>query len=327
LGTPDSPSVKDVRRFLREFLSDPYVIDIDPIARFLLLNCIILPTRPKKSAKAYQSIWQDAGSPLLTNSLALVDNAQELLGDQFQVALGMRYGRPSIESAVEQLKGCEKLITIPLFPQYSLATTLSTIQKVGEVTDPIWAQDDFTIMKEFYNLPSFISAQASLMTTAMRNVLPGKRKVLFSFHGLPERHIQKTSACKQVCNMETACPAITANNKDCYRAQCYATSRALAQELALSSEDYLTTFQSRLGRIPWIKPYTDVIIKKLAKDGVKHLVIACPSFVCDCLETLEEIGLRAREQWLAAGGESLTLVPCVNGDAGWVKNIVEVLTK
>lgn len=323
LGTPNSPSVKDVRRYLREFLSDPYVIDTNSFVRFLLLNLIILPTRPKQSAKAYQSIWQEDGSPLLTNSVALSENAQQLLGQQFNVALAMRYGKPSIKNAVASLKHCDDIIILPLFPQYSLAATETAIVKALAFVKPHWLPEKISIIKDFYNNAEYINAQAQLIESAFTVENNQDRMILFSYHGLPERQILKTSSCNTVCNMQQVCPVISDKNRDCYRAQCYETSRALAAKLQLSSEQYTTTFQSRLGRIPWIKPYTDVVLNELAQKGIKHLIVACPSFVCDCLETLEEIGLRAREQWLAAGGTSLTLVPCVNEDANWIHSLIQ----
>lgn len=322
LGTPDSPSVKDVRRYLREFLSDPYVIDTPAIVRFLLLNLVILPTRPKKSAEAYQSIWQAEGSPLLLNSLKLAEQAQTLLGEQYKVALGIRYGKPSIATAVQMLTDCDNIIILPLFPQYSLAATETAIVKALACTKTSWSAEKTLVIKDFYNNDAFITAQAKLVEAVLSQEATHDRMVLFSYHGLPERQILKTSGCNAICDLQQSCPSISSKNKNCYRAQCFATSCALAAKLQLTSEQYMTTFQSRLGRIPWIKPYTDVVLDDLAKQGIKHLVVACPSFVSDCLETIEEIGLRAREQWLAAGGLSLSLVSCVNGDASWVKNLI-----
>lgn len=322
LGTPDSTSVNDVRKYLRQFLSDPYVIDINPIARFLLLNLVILPTRPKKSAEAYRAIWQDEGSPLLVNSVGLANNAQLELGDDFQVALGMRYGNPSIASAVEQLKLCDEIIVLPLFPQYSLAATETAIQHAMRAVKPHWADQKIKVIRDFYDNDTFIAAQAALVHATLQTSSNDSRMVLFSYHGLPERQIDKASPCVTLCDKQNTCPAINDVNRDCYRAQCYATSRALADKLNLTEKQYMTSFQSRLGRIPWIKPYTDELLDQLIKQGIKHLIIACPSFVCDCLETLEEIGIRAREQWLTAGGDSLSLVPCVNSNAHWVCNLI-----
>ncbi len=324
LGTPNSPSVKDVRAYLREFLSDPYVIDINPIARFLLLNLVILPTRPKASAALYQNIWTEKGSPLLVNTELLAQYAQELLGPSFKVSLGMRYGNPSIELAVDELMGCDEIIVLPMFPQYSSAATETAIQKALGYTKTYWSDEQVTIIKDFYKTPRFISAQANLLKETIEKV-PAEEdyQVVFSYHGLPERQIKKVSTFHTICNGQKACPIISDINRNCYRAQCYETTRALAAELNLPETSYTTAFQSRLGRIPWIKPYTDELLPELAKQGVKNIVIACPSFVCDCLETLEEIGLRAREQWKEEGGDNLWLVPCVNADANWIAELVE----
>jgi ferrochelatase len=323
LGTPDSPSTKHVRSYLREFLSDPYVIDIHPVIRWLLLNFIILPTRPKKSAEAYRKIWHPKkGSPLLFHSVALAEHAQTLLGENYKVVLGKRYGKPTIKNAVAELRDCERIIVLPLFPQYSLAATETAIQKAMGYVTPHWHDTQITVIRDFYSEPTFIQAQAGLIQQAMQAVPNEDRKIIFSYHGLPERQITKACDCRKVCNMQQTCPAINLENRDCYRAQCYATSRALQHALQLNDDDCITSFQSRLGRIPWIKPYTDEVLTELAQQGIKHLVVACPSFVCDCLETLEEIGIRAKEQWLAEGGESLTLVPCVNDDANWVRECI-----
>jgi ferrochelatase len=291
LGTPNSPSVKDVRAYLKEFLFDPYVIDINPIARWCLLNFIILPTRPKKSAHAYQSIWTEAGSPLLVNSTLLAEEAQTLLGNDYKVALGMRYGNPSIESAIEQLKECDRLIVMPLFPQYSLAATETAIQQALRWSKKYWAIDQVKIIREFYQHRNFIEAQATLIKKALEQHTV--QKIIFSYHGLPERQIKGLAP------------------EDCYKTQCYQTTELLIKELGWG-DSYITTFQSRLGRTPWIKPYTDEVLIELAAQGIKNIAIVCPSFICDCLETLEEIGMRAREQWAELGGETFILVPCLN---------------
>jgi ferrochelatase len=320
LGTPDSPSVRDVRSYLKEFLSDPYVIDIPFIARWLLLNLIILPTRPKKSAHAYQSIWTKAGSPLLINSQLLLQHAQKILGENYHVELAMRYKNPSIKKAIEKLHDCDELIIMPLFPQYSLAATETAIQAALKMANKTWPAHKIKIIKDFYNLPAFIQAQAELI----KNVLQQNpvEKLILSYHGLPERHLNKVCDYQLQCGYPNACPVIDSKNTHCYRAQCFATSAAIIKELALTDDFCLTTFQSRLGRTPWIKPYTDEVLIVLANQGIKHIAIACPSFVCDCLETLEEIGVRAKEQWQQLGGKSLVLIPCINGDANWIKAII-----
>ena len=324
LGTPDAPTTRAVRRYLRQFLSDPYVIDINPIARWLLLNLIILPLRPRKSAAAYRQIWTQEGSPLLVNSQALADNAQQLLGEDYRVALGMRYGKPSIEHALAELNDCETLTILPLFPQYSLAATQTAIARAHRLALKHWDATAIQVINDFYDLPAFQQTQAELIANTfgvdVGDALPVE-KILFSYHGIPERQIDKACACKSVCNKRQICPNMGGANRFCYRAQCYATTRGIAKLLGLSSQQFVTTFQSRLGRIPWITPYTDLVLPELAAQGIKKIAIVCPSFVCDCLETLEEIGIRAREQWLALGGTELTLIPCLNDDARWITSL------
>jgi len=321
LGTPDSPGVKDVRKYLREFLSDPYVVDTHPIIRWLLLNFIILPLRPKRSAHAYQSIWTTEGSPLLINSKALAEGAQALLGQDYCIALGMRYGKPSIATAIEHLKGCERLIILPLFPQYSSAATQTAIEKAQSVAKHNWADDKIKIIREFYCLPSFIDKTVKIIRASLG--MHPVEKILFSYHGLPQRQVRKICHANNICDMHRACSDITTMNRDCYRAQCFATSKALATALNLDADQYMTTFQSRLGRIPWIEPYTDRTLERLSIDGVKRIAIVCPSFIVDCLETLEEIGIRARRQWQALGGEHLSLIPCINQDADWIRDVIK----
>ena len=322
LGTPATPDIKAVRRYLREFLSDPYVIDINFVARWLLVNGFILPHRAKQSTQAYQSIWTTHGSPLRINSQILADNAQRLLGEKYQVVLGMRYGEPSLANAMAKLTDCKKLIILPLFPQYSLAATQSTLTQAQRMAQSFWATDQLTIIKSFYNAPSFIEEQAKLIVDTLQR--RAVEKIIFSYHGLPQRQVKKSCHAIDLCRMQGKCPAIDANNQDCYRAQCFSTSTALAKSLSLQESEYMTTFQSRLGRLPWIEPYTDMTLNKLATARVSNIAIVCPSFVVDCLETLEEIGIRARRQWQALGGKHFYLIPCVNGNAGWVEEVIKL---
>lgn len=320
LGTPDSADRRAVRRYLAEFLADPRVIDLPAWIRYPLLYGAILPFRPKQSAKAYQAIWTDEGSPLLVYGRSLQAGLQRQLGADWQVALGMRYGSPSIKTAIEELKHCEQLTILPLFPQYSSAASGSAI----ELTLKLLAQQNvipsITLIRDFYQDSAFINALAALIKPR----LDDHDYLLLSYHGVPERHIIR-SGCNSVCT--NACPPLTMSTQGCYRGQCYGTSRALAQALNLEDDRYSTAFQSRLGRTPWIQPYTDEVLVTLAQRGIKRLAIACPSFVADCLETLEEIGLRAQEQWLALGGEKLTLIPAVNDNALWIEGLCELIHK
>lgn len=319
LGTPDNPDTKSVRRYLKEFLSDPRVIDLPLIARWLLLHLFILPTRPKQSAAAYQKIWTDLGSPLLTHSNEL-KNALNLT-DSYQLELGMRYGSPSIETALHKLKNCDELIILPLFPQYSSAATGSAIEKSLQLIAKQWNIPHITIINNFYNYPEFIAAYCEIIKN---NSDTKNNFILFSYHGLPERHINK-SQCKAKCDRFNSCPKIDQNNIFCYRAQCYTTSELLAKSLNLKKNQYKTSFQSRLGRTPWIKPYTDIILSELIQQGIKNLTIVCPSFVTDCLETIEEIGIRARESWKTLGGNEFTLVPCLNSHPSWINALTKLI--
>jgi len=322
LGTPDDCSTTSVRRYLKEFLSDPRVIDIPTPLRWLLLNAVILPFRPKKTAAAYAQIWTEQGSPLLKNSQDLTTAVAKLLGERYQVALGMRYGRPSIEKALSQLKHCSHLTILPLFPQYSSAATGSALEKTLQTISNYWNLPSLRVIRDYYNHPSFIHAYAQRIRQHL--LAHPVDIIIFSYHGLPERHIDK-SQCRASCDWESACPVMSEDNAFCYRAQCYATSQALAQALTLNPEQYRVAFQSRLGRTPWIKPYTDEMLPALFQAGVRNIAIACPSFVADCLETLEEIGLRAKAQWVALGGHELTAVPCLNAEAEWVEAVVQLV--
>jgi ferrochelatase len=323
LGTPDSPNVPDVRRYLREFLNDPRVIDINPVGRFLLLNLVILPFRPAKSAAAYRAIWGQ-GSPLLVHSQRLCAGVQETLGSRYVVELGMRYGSPSIPSALEKLqaKDLEKIVVLPLFPQYSAAATGSAVERVYDVVGKSWNVPAVEVLGDFYDEPAFIDAFAGIARTNITAFRPDY--VLFSYHGLPERHMHKSDTTGRHClQRPDCCDAIGPANRHCYRAQCYATTRALVARLGLSPEQHGVSFQSRLGRTPWIRPYTDVVLPELARAGKKRLAVMCPAFVADCLETVEEIGIRAKEQWASLGGEDLLLIPSLNAEPAWVKAVAD----
>jgi ferrochelatase len=328
LGTPDAPTPAAVRRYLREFLSDPRVIDINPVGRKLLLELVILPFRPKKSAAAYAKVWGAEGSPLLTLSRALEVKVREAMGPGQLVELGMRYGRPSIPEAIERLRqaGATRLVVAPLYPQYSSSATGSSLEAVFAELARRHVVTPVAVLPAFYEDPGFISAFAAVGAPVLGREKPDH--VLFSFHGLPERHVKASDHSGSHCLQSAGCcDAIGPANRDCYRAQCHATARALAGRLGLAPGSWSICFQSRLGRTPWIKPYTDVVLDELAKDGKKRLCVFCPAFVADCLETLEEIGMRAREQFVAAGGESLALVPSLNASPAWVDALVVLLRR
>ncbi len=318
LGSPDAPTVPAVRRYLRQFLSDPRVIDTSAIARFLLVNFIIAPFRSRTSAHAYQKVWTPSGSPLVVVGQQLAAKVQERLGADYQVILGMRYGQPSLAEAIRRLRTTtiEELTVLPLFPQYSTAATASAIDVVLEELRAKTAVPHVRIIRDFYNDPAFINAFVQVGKPQLKSFKADH--VLFSYHGLPVHQVTSLDPTGQHCHKsESCCDSIVEANRYCYRAQCYAGSRALAEGLGLSPGTYSTAFQSRLGRAEWIKPYTDKILPDLKARGVRRLAVMCPTFVADCLETLEEIAMRAAEDWHKLGGESLQLIHSLNADDVW----------
>lgn len=329
LGTPDAPRPREVRRYLREFLSDPRVLDIAAPLRALLLNLIILPVRPRRSAAAYAKIWTDRGSPLLFHSQDLETAVQSRLGDGWRVRLGMRYGSPSVRSALQALLDegqVDRLIVLPLYPQQSSAATGSSIEEVFRVLSQRWVVPSVQIVEPFFDDPGFVRAFAAQGRPILEKVRPDH--VLFSFHGLPERHLTKSEDCGSYClRRDDCCAAVGPQNRSCYRAQCFATAQKLASDLAIEPERYTVCFQSRLGRTPWIQPHTDVVLPELRRRGVRRVVVFCPAFVADCLETLEEIGIRAREEFLREGGEELVLVPSLNASPEWVDAVIAMVQR
>ena len=317
LGTPDAPNYLGVWRYLREFLIDKRVINLPIILRVLLLYGVILPFRVAKAKHAYQAIWTTKGSPLRCHSEELGKKLQEKLGASFQVAIAMRYGQPSIDQALEELKNCERLLILPLYPQYSSAASGSALQAFLEKIAKQTFIPHIQIINAFYKHPMFIRAQ----TQRIIPYLAGHDKILFSYHGLPKRQIQQ-AGCQSVCTSDCVLQGALLH-PNCYRAQCYQTSALLAQALELKPEQYCTAFQSRLGRTEWIEPYLEAQLLQLAEQGVKRIAVACPAFVSDCLETLEEIGIRMRALWLEAGGEDMTLIPCLNAEDIWCEAIMD----
>jgi ferrochelatase len=318
LGTPDEPTTPAVRRYLREFLGDPRVLDISAVGRAALLNLVILPTRPAKSAAAYRLIWDaERGSPLLYHSRDLAAGVAAALGTAWRVELAMRYGSPSIADGVAKLAACARIVVLPLFPQYASSSTGTAVARVMELAGAAWNVPPLAFVPAFHDDPNFLDAFAAVAKPVLADFKPDR--VLFSYHGLPERQILKSdprAADQKQCLTDGCCDRFA--TPTCYRAQCYATTRGLAPRLGLADGSHTTCFQSRLGRTPWIQPFTDHVLDEVAKAGAKRLAVLCPAFVADCLETLEEIGLRAKQQFVAAGGEDLVLVPSLNATPAWI---------
>jgi len=326
LGTPASPEVADVRRYLAEFLSDPRVLTMPAPARWLLLHGVILRVRPRRSAEAYRQVWTEAGSPLMVHSVALRDALAAELGAAFTVELAMRYGEPRLEDALDRLAAASvaRLSVLPLFPHLAEATTGSALARVRELAARRPGLPELEVLGAFHDAPGFIEALAATTAEALASFEPDH--LLLSYHGLPESQIRSADASGSTCLSSGCCDALGSENIGCYRAQCHATSRALAAALDMTPDRLSTAFQSRVGLNKWIEPYTDATLETLASRGVKRLAVACPSFVADCLETLEEIGLRGAERWRELGGEDFLLVPCVNAQpafvtavAGWLR--------
>ena len=319
LGSPDSPSVPDVRRYLREFLMDPRVLDVNWLVRFCVVNFAILPSRPKQSAEAYHTVWTPQGSPLVVTSR----NVQALLAkrSQLPIELAMRYQNPSIPAAIQSLaqKGATEVYVIPLFPHYAMSSFESAVERVKEVAAGIAPQMKFVVEPPFFAEPDYIH---SLVASAEPYIKRPFDHLLFSFHGLPERHLRKSDPTGCHClATENCCQTPSPAHATCYRAQAFATVAAFVKEAGIPREKYSVAFQSRLGRDPWLKPYTDIEIPKLAQAGAKKLLVMCPAFVSDCLETLEEIGIRAKQSFLESGGREFELIPCMNEHPTWVATL------
>jgi ferrochelatase len=324
LGTPEAPTSAAVRRYLREFLGDPRVLDIHPVGRALLLNLIILPFRPARSAAAYASIWDaQRGSPLLYHSRDLAAAVAEQLGPDWHVELAMRYGEPSLAAALAAFAASEveRIVVLPLFPQYASSSTGTAQARVMELAGRDWNVPALDFVPAFYDDPGFLTAFERVARPVLDEFRPDH--VLFSFHGLPVRQIVKTDRRGTVCFRSERC-CDEHNNPHCYRAQSFATARALAERLELAADRYTICFQSRLGRTPWIEPYTDHVIERLGRGGTRRVAVLCPAFVADCLETVEEIGIRGREQFKRAGGEELVLVPSLNATRPWVDAVCAI---
>ena len=325
LGTPDSPSVSDVRKYLREFLMDKRVIDIPFLSRWLLVNLIIAPFRAPKSAKVYKELWEERGSPLMFHGLDLKEKLIKQLDSNYAVALGMRYQNPSIASALDELlsQNVKKIIVLPLFPQYASATTGSVIEQVMDDIKGRLVLPEIEFISQYPDDEGMIKTFTKLGRKYLDKIQYDL--VVFSYHGLPERQIRKSSI-DDYCQLNSSCcSTYHTKNQFCYRAQCYLTSRKLAEALQLSDEQYSVFFQSRLGKDPWIQPYAEEEIKRMAKDGIKKILIFSPAFTADCLETTIEVGEEFKELFIEGGGEEWQLVESLNSDDLWVESLSEMI--
>ncbi len=318
LGSPDSTSVADVRKYLREFLMDPRVLDTPWLVRWCVVNLAILPSRPAQSAEAYEKVWTKDGSPLVVTSRNVHRELRRRLGTSVVVELAMRYQNPSIESANESLRdqGVTDLFVFPLFPHFAMSSFETALVRAGEVAAQLAPGMKLKNAKPYYNDPDYIAALAA---SAADLLGAGYDHLLFSFHGLPERHLRKSDPTGCHClATPNCCETPSPAHNTCYRAQCFATVRAVVEAAGVPPQKYSVAFQSRLGRDPWLKPYTDFEFTRLAESGVKKLLVICPAFVSDCLETLEEIAMRGREIFIEAGGREFELIPCMNEDPRWL---------
>jgi protoporphyrin/coproporphyrin ferrochelatase len=317
LGSPDSPEPKDVKKYLGEFLMDERVIDLPLLARTLLVKGIILNTRPKASAAAYKKIWWEEGSPLIVLSERLQNKVQKQV--DIPVGLAMRYGSMSIFKGLQDLvnKGIEHVLMIPLYPQYAMATTETITVLADDIQKEHFPNLKIESLPAFYNDSDYIE----VLSNSIKSYLEGKNyeHLLFSYHGVPERHIRKSDVTKSHCKIDGSCCVTPSKAHEfCYRHQCFEVTRLVGEKLKLEEGTFSTSFQSRLGFDPWLQPYTDRTIERLGKQGVKNMAIVTPAFVSDCLETLEEIAMEGQEIFHEMGGKEFTTIPCLNEEPSWV---------
>ena len=321
LGSPDSTNTKDVRKYLDEFLMDERVIDIPYWKRYLLIKGIILNTRPKKSAKAYKKIWWKEGSPLVVISERFKEKVAEKL--HIPVALGMRYGSMTIKDGIQQLhdEGVQEILLVPLYPHYAMSSYETVVEKAKEINRDSFPNIKMDVLPVFYNNIDYIK----VMSANLKRQLEGFNydHILFSYHGIPERHILKSDTTKSHCKIDdNCCNTGSKAHRTCYRHQCFETTKAIVNILDLKEGSYSNSFQSRLLKDPWLKPYTDFELEKFPKEGKKNLAVITPAFVADCLETLEEIALEGKNEFLKAGGETYKHIPCMNDNDDWVDVMV-----
>lgn len=326
LGTPDSPGYFDVRRYLTEFLNDPRVIDLPWLGRKILVNGIIIPFRTHKSAAIYRKLWEHGNgvSPLITYGESVRDKLQARLGSEFDVELAMRYGNPSLYDVLKRMqkKHYSKIIIVPLFPQYSSAATGSAMEKAMKLISKWWVIPELAIISQYYDHPKFIE---TIVERAKLHPIEEYDHILFSYHGLPERHVDKVYEDRQ-CSNHRCEGEINEDNAFCYKATCYATTRSVAEKLALKEGSYTTCFQSRLDK-KWLTPFSDDVVEEMAKKGAKKLLVFSPAFVADCLETIIEIGDEYQEIFEEYGGEKVQLVESCNDHPLWLDCLEDLIRK
>lgn len=326
LGSPDSTKVEDVRTYLREFLSDPRVIDYPAPLRAAILNLFILPFRPKKSAEAYKKIWEEDGSPLITTTYKVGDALSDRV--DVPVEVGMRYGNPSTEEAIRRLRarGVTEILAIPLYPHYAMSSYETAVAKVQDAVKEVAPEVKLTIQPPYFDDPDYIDA---LYEVAKPHLESGDYDhILFSYHGIPERHLRKSDPSRCYClQYEDCCRRAHPAHSVCYRHQTHKTTWELAERAGIPKGKYSISYQSRLGSDPWLEPYTDKELERFPTLGVKKLLVICPAFVSDCLETLEEIGMEGKETFEDAGGKEFTYIPCLNEHERWIDVLEKFVTE
>ncbi len=326
LGSPESPDPADVKPYLDEFLMDKYVIDVPFLLRALLVRGIILRKRPEKSGEAYRKIWWEEGSPLIILSQRMHEKVKKQV--EIPISLGMRYGKPSIYDGLKELhdQGVTDVLLFPLYPQHAMASTVTVNVKAEEMRKKHFPDMKMEIVPAFYNKPDYIKALADSMAHALKDF--EYDHLLFSYHGIPERHIRKTDVTKSHCKIDRSC-CVTPSpaHEFCYRHQCFETTRQVVEYLNIPEGKYSETFQSRLAGDKWLEPYTDVEINKMPGKGIKKLAVVTPAFVADCLETLEEIAMEANHQFKEHGGEEFLAIPCLNDDDQWTSTMASWLNE
>jgi ferrochelatase len=326
LGSPESPDPKDVKPYLDEFLMDRFVIDVPFLLRALLVRGIILRKRPEKSAAAYKKIWWDEGSPLIVLSKRMHRKVMEKT--DLPVSLAMRYGNPSILSGLQELheQGVTEVMLFPLYPQHAMASTVTIFVLAEELRKKHFPNMTFTKVPAFYNRPDYIRNLSDSIKRSLSNF--EYDHLLFSYHGIPERHIRKTDITKSHCRIDaTCCSTPSPAHEFCYRHQCYETTRQVVELLEIPEGKYSQTFQSRLAGDKWLEPYTDVEIDKMPENGIKKLAVVTPAFVADCLETLEEIAMEANHQFKVHGGDEFLAIPCLNDSDEWTGTVAKWINK